>query len=266
MRRIMMVITSGIVLTALILGVIPVEASESECNIMETGNYLNQSCYYPDTVSNTATKNASPSLAIHEGEHLSFALSAIDPDNDSLVYSASNLPPGATFDPQTGTFSWIPGPGQRGSYPGIRFEVSDGELVDFEDITITVVTPEEAAFSLDSLRVRPLQVNAGRQVRISVIAENVGAVTGTYEVTLRINGTVEDNIALTLPAGAAEEVNFIVIKDIAGVYEVDVNGVSGSFTVKGTDDGRPAKKSRMMVIISNTVGWIQTILNTGGGA
>ena len=56
-----------------------------------------------------------------------------------LIYSASNLPPGASFDPQTRTFSWTPGYDQAGIYPNVHFEVSDGEFTDSEDITITVI-------------------------------------------------------------------------------------------------------------------------------
>jgi hypothetical protein len=72
------------------------------------------------------------------GSPLSFAIAANDAEGDLLSYSASPLPPGATLDPVTGVFSWIPGFDQVGSY-AIRFEVSDGALTDYEDITITVV-------------------------------------------------------------------------------------------------------------------------------
>ena len=76
--------------------------------------------------------------AVDEGEQLKLALSATDPDGDELAYSASNLPPGASFDPVSKTFTWTPGPGQAGTYPDGYFEVSDGGASDSEDITITV--------------------------------------------------------------------------------------------------------------------------------
>jgi hypothetical protein len=81
--------------------------------------------------------------AVSEGNLLTFAISASDPDGDSLTYSASNLPPGASFDPGSRTFSWTPGYGQAGVYSNIHFEVSDGSLTDSEDITITVNQPRE---------------------------------------------------------------------------------------------------------------------------
>ena len=375
MKRITISIISGIVLIALILGVLPVAASESEGNIMETGNCLSQSRHYPNTLSgSTATKHDYPPLTTQVGERFTFTVSGTDPDNNPLIYSAYNLPPGATFDPQTRTFSWTPGYdqagiypnvhfevsdgeftdsedititvisvdrppvldfigdklaneeeliqftinatdpdddpltytasnlpsgatfdpltytasnlpsgatfdpqtrtfswtpnfGQRGSYPGIYFEVSDGELTDFEDITITVTATEEDSFSVSALRINPGKVGAGKKVNIRVLATNSGTIAGSFEVTLRINGVIEDNKVLTLAADATEEVRFVMFKDVAGVYIVDVNGLSDSFVVRETDKGRGrAKTLSINSILSRTLGWIRTILQEGGDA
>ncbi len=68
-----------------------------------------------------------------------FTVHATDPlDESSLTYGASNLPPGATFDPQSHTFSWTPGRGQAGAYAGVQFTASDGVSQDSQAITITV--------------------------------------------------------------------------------------------------------------------------------
>jgi len=73
--------------------------------------------------------------SVKEGETLSFTISATDPDDDVLVYSAENLPSGATFQDQT--FSWTPTHQQVGIYQ-VTFNVSDGILTDSKTITITV--------------------------------------------------------------------------------------------------------------------------------
>jgi len=75
---------------------------------------------------------------VDEGALLEFTVSANDPNGDTLTYSASNLPSGASFVPQTRTFSWTPSYSQAGSHLDIHFEVSDGESTDSEDIIITV--------------------------------------------------------------------------------------------------------------------------------
>jgi hypothetical protein len=79
---------------------------------------------------------------IDEGELLQFTLNATDPDDDELTFSVTNLPSGASFDPQTGVFSWTPDFDDAGAYPNIEFTVTDDKdpaLSDSETITITVV-------------------------------------------------------------------------------------------------------------------------------
>ncbi len=95
-----------------------------------------------------------------EGQPLEFTVTANDPEGAPLTFSASNLPDGASFDTVTGTFSWTPRYDQAGVYV-VRFEVSDGELSDFEDVTISViqlyedwdVNGDEAANILDMILV-----------------------------------------------------------------------------------------------------------------
>jgi hypothetical protein len=76
---------------------------------------------------------------IDETIRFTLTVNATDPDNpEDLVFSASNLPPGAGFSPATRTLTWTPAAGQAGTYPGVHFEVSDGTFTDSEDITLTV--------------------------------------------------------------------------------------------------------------------------------
>jgi len=75
---------------------------------------------------------------VNEGNLLQFTISAFDADGDILTFFVSNLPSGANFDSEARTFSWTPTYGQRGDYPDIQFSVTDGELSDTEDVTITV--------------------------------------------------------------------------------------------------------------------------------
>lgn len=88
--------------------------------------------------------NRAPQLAAiggkssDEGAPLSFTLSATDADSNPLVYSAAGLPEGASFDSGTKTFTWTPRYNQAGEY-SVHFVVSDGDLTDSEDVTITIV-------------------------------------------------------------------------------------------------------------------------------
>lgn len=72
--------------------------------------------------------------------NLSFTTTASDANDqidDVLSYSATPLPPGATYDTSTGHFSWTPSPSDAGTYT-LTFCVNDGFASDCETITITV--------------------------------------------------------------------------------------------------------------------------------
>lgn len=77
---------------------------------------------------------------VETGKTLMFTVWGTDPDGDNLVVTAANLPEGASFKSQNCTFSWTPS--QPGTYPGICFTISDGELTDSEQITITVTAQQ----------------------------------------------------------------------------------------------------------------------------
>ncbi len=74
----------------------------------------------------------------NEGTLLTFTISANDADNDQLSYFTSSLPDGANFNAFFRRLSWTPRYDQAGVYP-VRFEVSDGNLTDYEDVNITIV-------------------------------------------------------------------------------------------------------------------------------
>ena len=165
-------------------------------------------------------------------------------------------PDGATFDPPvTLTFSYDPA-----DIPEAVAEedlviayydqatggwvVLEGCVVDPAADTVTapvahltaframVFIPVPAAFSLSGLVLSPAEAEIGSPVTISAVVENTGGEKGTCEVTLKIDGTVEETKHLTLDPGASERVSFTTSRDVAGSYSVDVNELAGSFTVK----------------------------------
>jgi len=99
-------------------------------------------------------------------------------------------------------------------------------------VTPPVSAPAPAVFAPSSLSISPVEVNIGETVTISLSVTNTGGKSGSYKVTLKINGVVEATKQVTVDAGLSEEVTFTISKDIAGTYSVDVNGLTDSFTVK----------------------------------
>jgi len=85
------------------------------------------------------------------GIPLVFTITAWDPDNDMLSYSAAGLPTGATFSPQTRTFAWTPTAGSAGNYTVI-FRVTDGEITESKSCTIMksgIPIPPTAQFTIN---------------------------------------------------------------------------------------------------------------------
>ena len=83
---------------------------------------------------------------VTEGTVLSFTASATDPDlpANTLTFSLSGAPAGATINASTGIFTWTPTEAQGpGSYV-FDVVVSDGSLTDSETITVTVIEVNDA--------------------------------------------------------------------------------------------------------------------------
>ncbi len=105
--------------------------------------------YYSDTdelIHFGEMTNAPPKLdpirdvMTEAGKLITFTVTGSIPCGGQLVYSASNLPSGAIFDPDTHTFSWAPGLSQIGAY-SVRFEVAHGQATDFEEVTLNIKPP-----------------------------------------------------------------------------------------------------------------------------
>jgi hypothetical protein len=92
--------------------------------------------------------------------------------------------------------------------------------------------PTPATFTTSALTISPAEVNVEEIVTISTTVTNTGDVTGTYQVTLKIDGIAEQVKEVTLDKGTSLDVIFKTTNDKAGIYTVDVNGLSGAFMVR----------------------------------
>ncbi len=155
---------------------------------------------------------------VDEGEELAFTLTATDPDDeDSLTFSAEDLPDGASLD--NVDFSWTPDYDQAGDHQ-VTFRVTDDGDPNFSDeetITISVIDVN-----------RPPQLTEINDIEIDETEE--------FTLTLQASDPDGDNLALAafnLPMGA--ELNDSLFSwtpgyDQSGEYEV---------TFRATDDGEP---------------------------
>jgi parallel beta-helix repeat protein len=88
-----------------------------------------------------------------------------------------------------------------------------------------------AAFTSSDLSVSPNEVSTGETVTITLSVANTSGTEGSYNVVLKINGVEETEQSVTLAADSSQDVSFSVSREEAGSYSVEVNGLTGSFTV-----------------------------------
>ena len=98
-------------------------------------------------------------------------------------------------------------------------------------LPVSPVAP--VAFTSSSLSVSPPEVSPGAAVTISALLTNPpGEAEGSNTVTLKIDGVVAETREDSLAGGASQMVIFTTSQGQAGTYAIEVNGLTGSFTVK----------------------------------
>lgn len=94
------------------------------------GGNSNATALLASVMANVAPLNLPPILAflpnqtVLRDQLLQFTIVAVDPDHEPITYSAYSLPPGASLNPTTGRFAWLPSGAQAGTYP-VTFTVTD---------------------------------------------------------------------------------------------------------------------------------------------
>ncbi|MCB2229095.1 right-handed parallel beta-helix repeat-containing protein [bacterium] len=155
------------------------------------------------------------SLAVFEGDTISLAVLAADPDSSSVSISADGLPTGATFvDSGNGAASldWIPGYSQHGSYELLFFVTDDSLAADTQSLFVSVADIEVPPL-IDSLE--PVLAFEGDTLALRIIADDP-------------DGPFPSLFAENLPAGSAFEdsangsglLSWIIAYGDTGTYSV----------------------------------------------
>ncbi|OGO23512.1 MAG: hypothetical protein A2144_00080 [Chloroflexi bacterium RBG_16_50_9] len=164
-------------------------------------------------------------------------------------------PDGATFSPPiTITFTYNPADMPEGvseenlviayyDEAAGKWEALEGITVDPVNNTISgqvshftafavIAYTQPAAFTASGLTISPAQVNPGEPVNVSVNIANTGDLTGTYDVVLKINDRITSTRTVTVAGHASQKVTFATTQNVAGTYTVNIDGQTGTFTVK----------------------------------
>jgi len=194
-------------------------------NIICYSKVYDGTSYSSETASNSVlVANSAPILGNigdktgQENSLLEFSISATDADSDNLVYSADDLPSGASLSNKK--FSWTPNFEQEGIYY-VTFNVSDGESQDSERIKITISKTNRAP-TIDSYS--PLSnptINEGTSQGFTGSASDADGDSVT--LTWYVNG---NNV------GNGNSYTFNTNENSQGVYNVKLTASDGDKTAE----------------------------------
>jgi len=126
---------------------------------------------------------------VHTSNLLAFNVNATDPDGDTITYSATGLPVGATFAGQS--FRWTPTISQAGTYY-VTLITSDGLLQNSETITIIVFysTGDTSAPTINGLSPAANSTQAPLDGLVILKVADNGDGVAASSVTININGNI----------------------------------------------------------------------------
>ena len=88
-----------------------------------------------------------------------------------------------------------------------------------------------AVFAVGALAISPTEAKPGETVRVSATVTNQGDVAGSLPVSLKVDGKSQSTQDVSVQGGSDQQVTFTFTSDVLGAHQVDVNGVTGSFTL-----------------------------------
>lgn len=158
----------------------------------------------------------------------------------SIKYDSSKLPAGVNESTIYVAF-WDANAGQwqkLDSTVDKTNKVATGQTTHFTEFTALAPT-KPATFTVSNLSIAPAEAEIGKMVNIIITLTNSGDLDGVCTVTLTINGVVISTLNVTVEGNGSQTVTFNTSKEAAGTYQVDVNGLTGSFNVKPMPTPKP---------------------------
>lgn len=167
--------------------------------------------------------NRFPSLShpgdkeVNEGTNLTFSITALDPDDDSLSLYAENLPPGASFE--NGVFNWTPTFCQSGAYQ-VKFVVEDNGTPPLSDsVEILILVHDTNRLPYLSTQPTTQWLYGGNYAHIDITYEDLDwseCADDSLYMTLIGPGTLVDHMDGTA------EYDWATTQQDTGVYTVSI--------------------------------------------
>ena len=174
---------------------------------------------------------------------LTFTVTASDFETSSanLIFTASFLPPGATFNTTTRVFSWTPTVGQQGVWTGIVFRVTD----------------DDSAVPLFDEEIIAISVNANQSPNLNPILTQTIDISQSFNLIVNSTDPNGDNVTLTLqsqPGGATFSATSGVTATANLFWTPPALGTY-LFGIRAIDDGLPnlaQDRNFNVTVIKNT--------------
>ena len=115
------------------------------------------------------------------------------------------------------------------------------------DAGTTIGIPAEVQFNYVYLS--PAVASAGQPVKVIANVVNRGSLEGGYTANLQINGHIEQTKMGTVAGNTYVPVEFTVVKDTPGTYDIDIGGQTTSFTVVAAENANSSSLSQSQIFI-----------------
>ena len=104
----------------------------------------------------------------------------------------------------------------------------------YDVISAIIETPPYAPanFTVDRPTVSAAEVTVGTPVTVSINVTNNGSLSGSYDLTMKVNGNIQDTKTVTVDGKTTQIATFTVTENVAGTYIVSINTRNVTFKVQ----------------------------------
>ena len=95
-----------------------------------------------------------------------------------------------------------------------------------------VIPLNPPSFIVSNFSISPERVRQGQSIIITASVTNLGEITGSHALILRVKGMAEAQQEVLLGPGKSQDVEFQVSKDTPGFYPVSMENWTGKFVVE----------------------------------
>ncbi len=173
---------------------------------------------------------------IELGDEVTISLDIVNPNNRSITYNVTmqtgelTLLADIELEPyESKTVSRTITPETAGDY-----DVTVDGLTSSFTVNPVPTPPRPAEFEASNLQTTPEEAETGEEIEISFTVTNVGEETGNYAFYLLIEGPfVAGSIEMVgdLGAGESEIASYKLTLETPGDYTIEIDGLTGNFTV-----------------------------------